>query len=191
MDASQYVDEIRAILQAPDVDLATVSAKRVRKQLVQRNPELTAELVKEHKTEIDAIISNVYEQVSAAVSGEGVEGGSHSAGQNGKRKYEDEDESDVHVSPSSSKKKAKKVKNETSNDEEIARQLQNEINGRDRPSRAAAPKPAKPKRSRKAKSAEVIDSDAEEGSDGKPKRRGGGGFSKEYTLRYVTEQDRM
>lgn len=187
MDASQYEDEIRAILQAPDVDLATVSAKRVRKQLVQRNPELTAELVKEHKTEIDAIISNVYEQVSAAVSGEGVEGGSHSAGQNGKRKYEDEDESDVHVSPSSSKKKAKKVKNETSNDEEIARQLQNEINGRDRPSRAAAPKPAKPKRSRKTKSAEVIDSDAEEGSDGKPKRRGGGGFSKEYTLRYVAE----
>ena len=64
-DAAKYEHHIRAILQAPGVDLSTISAKRVRKQLVELNDDLTAELVKEHKDELDQIIGLVYEQVSS------------------------------------------------------------------------------------------------------------------------------
>lgn len=194
-DASPYEGQIRAILQAPGVDLSTISAKRVRRQLADQNDDLTPELVKVHKDVFDVLIGNVYEQVSAA-SGEDAEGGSHpagAAGENGKRKHEDDESSEVPASPPSPKKRTKKVqKSETLTDEELARQLQNEINGRDRPSRAAAPKPAKPKpkRVRKAKSAAVVNSDGEVEEDGEPKKKRGG-FSKEYVLRYVTDQDNL
>ena len=181
-NAAKYQNQIRAILQAPGVDLSTISAKRVRKQLLEQNDDLTPELVKEHKDELDGLIGNVYEQVSADLGGE--DGDVPMAEENGKRKREDVDMS-PQASPSSAPKRSKKApKTEAMTDEELARQLANELNGRDRPTRAAAAKPnkvAKPRR-KKAKSAATIDSDAEDASDEKPKKRRGG-FTKEYTLR--------
>lgn len=185
-DASKYESQIRAILQAPNVDLSTISAKRVRKQLLEQNDDLTAELVKERKEELDALIGNVYEQVSAELGGEDAESEvAPTATEDGvkRKREEDGDMSDVPASPAASKKARKNQKAESLTDEELARQINNELNGRERPTRAAAAsKPAKPKkRTRKPKAA---DSDAEGSGGDKPKKRRGG-FTKEYALRYV------
>ena len=80
------------------------------------------------------------------------------------------------------KRAAEHFKDSELTDEQIARQLAQQLNGRERPTRAAAAKPVKAKRSRKnAKSAATVDSDADGSDGGKPKRKGG--FTKEYTLR--------
>ncbi|KAI0090726.1 SWIB/MDM2 domain-containing protein [Irpex rosettiformis] len=174
-----YEGQIRAILQAPDVDLSTISAKRVRKQLVEDNAELTTELVKENKDDIDALISQVYEQVSG--TGEaGVE--EDNVSEQGKRKREDE-EFGMSATPKKAKKETKKDSHLS--DAELARQLSQEINGRDRATRAKGPAKPKAKRAKKnAKSSATVDSDGEGSSvaDGleKPKRKGG--FTKEYML---------
>ena len=179
-DPKNYEGQIRAILQAPDVDLSTISAKRVRKQLVEEHSELTAELVKEHKDDIDALISQVYEQVSG--TGEaGTE--EDNVSEPGKRKREEEDLS-VSTAPKKVKKEAKQDPHIT--DAELARQLSQELNGRDRATRAKGSAKPKGKRGRKnAKSAATVDSEGEGSSvadaSEKPKRKGG--FTKEYTLR--------
>lgn len=174
LDVQKYSRQILDILQAPGVDLSTISAKRVRKQLLEQNDDLTPDLIKEYKNEFDALIGTVYEQVSGDGGDEDDDGAS-------KRKYEDgEDDADPAPSAKKSKKNAEK------SDAELARQLSKELNGRDRNSRAAAPKAAKAgtKRGKKrAKSSATVDSDGE-GSidpDAKPKRKGG--FTKEYLLR--------
>ncbi|KIP02283.1 hypothetical protein PHLGIDRAFT_96142 [Phlebiopsis gigantea 11061_1 CR5-6] len=170
IDISKYAGQIRAILQAPGVDLSTISAKRVRKQLVEDNEELTAELVKEYKDDIDALIGSVYEKVSGAGGDEDHDGTS-------KRKHAvGEDEPGT---PSTKKTK----KNSEKRDAEFARQLSKELNGNERKPRAAAPKKAVARRGKKgAKSSATIDSDGEGSVDpeAKPKRRGG--FTKEYLL---------
>jgi upstream activation factor subunit UAF30 len=171
----QYEHQIRAILQAPDVDLQTISAKRVRKQLLEDNPELSEELIKEHKDEIDVFIGKVYEEISAAL------GINDEAEEPDKRKRED-DESQLPPSQ-------KKLKQDSGlSDADLARKLSQELNGLDRGTRASSSAKPKAKRGRKsAKSAATVDSDGEGGSVGdaseKPKRKGG--FTKEYTLRYT------
>ena len=168
LDVNRYEEQIRAILQAPGVDLTTISAKRVRKQLLEQNNELTPELVKAYKDDLDALIGLVYEQVSGT-SGDGADE------EPAQRKYEDE-------APSPKPRKAKKEKGLT--DEQLARQLQNELNGRDHHTRGATSSKPKAKRGRKAKNATPIGSDGEEiDGESKPKRKGG--FTKEYTLRFV------
>lgn len=179
LDLNKYIGQIRDILTAPGVDLGTISAKRVRKQLLEQNEELTPDLVKEHKEDIDALIGSVYEQVSAEAGGDEAEDESD---ESVKRKYEDGDAAADAPAP----KKPKKGSSPT--DEEVARQLNKEINGRERNARAAAPKGPKAgaKRGKKrAKSAAVVDSEGEGSVDpeAKPKRRGG--FTKEYLLRSV------
>lgn len=173
LDINKYTEQIRDILQAPGVDLSTISAKRVRKQLLEQNGDLSPEFVKEHKEEIDTLIGVVYEQVSG-------EGGAEDD-EDSKRKYENgEDSADGAPSTKKSKKSSQKT------DEELARQLSKELNGRERNARTAAPKSGKAatKRGKKgAKSSATVDSDGE-GSvdpDAKPKRKGG--FTKEYLLR--------
>ncbi|GJE91389.1 SWIB-domain-containing protein [Phanerochaete sordida] len=166
LDISKYAAQIRDILTAPGVDLGTISAKRVRKQLLEQNEDLTPELVKEYKDDLDALIGSVYEEVS---------------GENGedddstKRKHED-DEDEGTPAPKKGKKNSEHA------DAELARKLSKEINGRERGARAAAPK-AKAKRGKKgAKSAATVDSDGEGNGEvqEKPKRKGG--FTKEYIL---------
>lgn len=175
-DARQYEDQIRAILQAPDVNLQTISAKRVRKQLLEDNPELSAEVIKEYKEEIDVFIGQVYEEISGVV-----EGNDESEEQPEKRKREDGESGQ-----SSSQKKLKR--DPELSDAELARKLSQELNGRERGTRASSSTKPKVKRGKKsAKSAATVDSDGEGASLGdgaeKPKRRGG--FTKEYSLRYA------
>lgn len=168
---------IRAILQSPGIDLATISAKRVRKRLMEDDPTLTAEIVKDYKDEIDKMIGSVYEEVSAATQ-EGQEGADEEGDEE-----EEPPQREVKSAPRPAKKAKKARKSETEiTDEELARQLSSELNGR--PGRSAKKATGgKSKRGTKRKSAEVVDSEGEGDEDGpRPKKRGGG-FSKEYTLR--------
>lgn len=170
LDINKYTGQIRDILSAPGIDLTTISAKRVRKQLVEQNEDLTPELVKEHKGELDTLIGSVYEEVSGG-TGEGQDDEDSV-----KRKHEDGEDEVDEGTPA-----PKRSKNNTErSDAELARKLSKALNGRERGARAAAPK-AKAKRGKKgAKSAAVVDSDGE-GNETKPKRKGG--FTKEYILR--------
>ncbi|KZT23518.1 SWIB-domain-containing protein [Neolentinus lepideus HHB14362 ss-1] len=188
MDVQALGPHVRDILTAPGVDLTTISAKRVRKELLETNPSLTADDVKENKDEIDALISRIFEEVNRPHDGDEDEKSS-----NGKRKQEDDEnlaedeaeaDSEVNGESSRPKKKAKMSKEEL-NDAEIARQLSNELNARGRSSRTGKASGAKKSRKSK-KSAATVESD-EEHSEGAPKKkRGGGGakggFAKEYTL---------
>lgn len=55
------------ILTAPGIDLSTISAKRVRKQLLLADPTLSPEWIQDNKAEVDILIGNVFEQVSEDV----------------------------------------------------------------------------------------------------------------------------
>lgn len=181
---------IRAILTAPDVDLSSISAKRVRKQLVD-DGHADAALVKTHKSALDALIGEVFTEVSGGNGGGGGDGGESEAngeegetqdggdtdGADGGEATEDNDEEEVVKVVKKEKKPAGKKRKAVEDDEAVARALHAQING-GRPSRAAAP-PAK-KRAKKTKSAETVD-----GEDVPKKRRGGGGFQKPYQLSEV------
>ncbi|KAI0767016.1 SWIB/MDM2 domain-containing protein [Fomes fomentarius] len=168
---------IRQILTAPGTDLSTISAKRVRKQLLDLDSSLTADYVRDKKSQIDEFIAKVYEEIS---------GSQRQAEEEEvplKRKREDALEGEGSAAP----KKVKKTKTKQElTDEELARQLQNEINSRSRTSRAASSKPKAngTKRGKKGpKSSATVKEDGEEDGDNedKPKKRGGG-FKKEYML---------
>ena len=185
MDAAIQALEpkIRQILSAPGIDLATISAKRVRKQLLELDPSLSPEFVKTQKDSIDEVIARVYEEISSA----------HQADDDDEPHGTKRKASDASPGASSAPtKKAKKTKTKQElADEELARQLQSEYNRGARGSRAAATKPNGTKKTRKAKkSSATVDSD-DDGDDGaaKPKKKrsggGGGGFKKEYLLRCV------
>jgi len=60
MDLEYLVPHIRAILHRPDVDLTTISAKRVRKELVERVPNLD---VRANKSEIDDLIISLFHEL--------------------------------------------------------------------------------------------------------------------------------
>lgn len=57
---------VRDILTAPDVDLRTISAKRVRKQILAQDPSLSENWVKDNKEDIDRLIGRIFEEVAAA-----------------------------------------------------------------------------------------------------------------------------
>jgi len=166
---------IRAILQSPGIDLATISAKRVRKRLIEEDPNLTGDVVKENKEEIDIIIGTVYEEVSAAQQAEADDARDEEDGGEEEEAQDDKSEVASASKPDKKPRRAKKTGSDLS-DAELARQLSSELNGRPRTAKRATGG----KRGTKRKSAEVVDSDGE-GGDERPKKRGGG-FSKEYTL---------
>ncbi|KAI0783063.1 SWIB/MDM2 domain-containing protein [Abortiporus biennis] len=178
-DVSSLQGHITDILSAPGVDLATISAKRVRKRLLELEPTLTSDIVRDHKDEIDALIGTVYEKVSGD-QGDAEDGGESDTGEgSSKRKREDDDGESQSPPTSPSTKKVKPNKQEDK-DAEYARQLDREVNGRARTARAAAPKAkANGTKRGKKKSAEVVDSEGEEGAEPKKRR---GGFTKEYAL---------
>ena len=172
---------IRQILTAPGTDLSTISAKRVRKQLPELDSSVTPDFVKDHKDAIDEVIARVYQEISASQENADEEDVPL------KRKREDASEGE----PSAAPKKPKKSKTKQEQaDEDLARQLQTEMNGRSRSSRAASSKTKSngtKKRGKKsgAKSSATVNSDGEqESGEDKPKKRGGG-FKKEYALRSV------
>ncbi|PCH35636.1 SWIB-domain-containing protein [Wolfiporia cocos MD-104 SS10] len=187
--------QIREILTAPGTDLTTISAKRVRKQLLEQDSSLTADFIKENKEEIDLLIARVYEEVNTELTrGAAEEGGSSPS----KRKRaeeangdeEDGDEGEEEDARPAKTKKARKGMT----DEEVARQLSNELNGRARASRTSTTRGrgrgGKRGGKRGAKSAATVDSDGGEAgdsdADGESKKkktgRRGGGFQKEYSL---------
>lgn len=202
---------IRQILAAPGTDLNTISAKRVRRQLVELDSSITEEWVKENKGAIDEVIASVFEAVSGELVAQGpsigkrerdddggyVNGsGNASSGQNGVAKHEDDDE------PSTPPLKPKKQKTKRElTDEELARQLSSQINASSRSSRSGKATNGKSKKGasrtpkKNKKSAERVNSDGEsddDSDDGKKRKKksgggGGGGakggFGKEFMLR--------
>jgi upstream activation factor subunit UAF30 len=197
-----YIEEI---LTAPGTDLATISAKRVRKQLQHIDPSLTTAFLKEHREAVDVVISRVFEKVQGAGGSQDSEVEEPLAPMSRKRRQtpddgysvpQEEDATDVEDTPPPAKKAKKAVKRELT-DAELARQLSSEINGRARRS-SGKPKPAvsngtPKKRKSKAKSAALVDTDDDSDSnEGKPSKKksgdGGsarGGFAKPYLLRYT------
>jgi upstream activation factor subunit UAF30 len=193
-DISTLEPQIRDILSAPGIDLATISAKRVRRKLLEVEPSLTAAFLKQHKEQVDAVIGSVFEAISAEVGGvEPPPSESQNGRVNGTVKTEVEEYEEVEdVAPPPAKKQKKAGKMELS-DAELARQLSNQINGRARRSGTANGSSTKKKRAHK--SADFVDSDSEGDGDNSTKRKrksggtksGGGGakggFAKEYWLR--------
>ncbi|KAJ3749426.1 hypothetical protein DFH05DRAFT_672964 [Lentinula detonsa] len=194
---------VRQILSAPGTDLTTISAKRVRRELLALDPSLTPEFIKANKLDVDAVITRVFGEVNAAKNGEIIDTPEEPV--TASRRYntsdqeeeeEEEEETEEEQDEEESKpKKAKKVSKKEMSDAELARQLSSEINGRSSTRRSTGKGRAAsgtPKKSRpKKKSASTIDSnDEDSGQEGgkkvKKKRAGGGaakgGFAKEFTL---------
>ncbi|KAF8520834.1 hypothetical protein JB92DRAFT_2893806 [Gautieria morchelliformis] len=164
MSVERLAPMIHQILSAPDTDLSTVSAKRVRKQLVELDPDITLEFVKQNKDAIDVLIGSIFESLNNPDTGAGFRAEpSHvsvNGNGNGKRKREDNDR-DTKVksegndtqgederatvedeeepgSPSPATpaaKKARKASARALTDEEYAKQLSSELN--QRPSRGS------------------------------------------------------
>jgi upstream activation factor subunit UAF30 len=197
-----YIEEI---LSAPGTDLATISAKRVRKQLQQIDPSLTPAFLKEHRDAVDVVIARVFEKVQGSGSQDSEEEEPLAPMSRKRRQSQDdgysapkEEEDVTDNTPPPAKKSKKAVKRELS-DAELARQLSSEINGRARRSnangkpKATASNATTKKRKSKAKSAEMVDTDDD--SDASPGKRPSkkrssesgaarGGFAKPYLLRY-------
>ena len=197
-DFSSLEPHIYQILSAPGTDLSTISAKRVRRQLIELDPTLTVEFFKDHRDEVDAVIGSVFESVS----------GAQGTGDHPRKAYATEEESlkrKDHASdfPEESAEAAeeegspppKKVRKVGKNgrglsDAELARKLSSEINGRSTRtgSKARGSSAGGKKSSRAKKSAATVDSDDDSDGIGKRKKSSGGGtakggFAKEFALR--------
>src|ERR1700722_19563048 len=181
VDIASLEPQILQILTAPDTDLTTISAKLVRRRLLEVEPSLSSAFVKENKVAVDAIIARVYAQVSGRVGGseEGEEGyveelvhpvqkrkrgnqGDHEAEVN-----EDEDAGDSGSSSTKTRKKMVRTSGRELSDAEIARQLSTKINSRARRSittgRTRGGANGSSKKGRKTKSSALIETDEEEG----------------------------
>jgi len=209
----QVVDlesRIYTILSADGTDLSTISAKRVRRRLLEQE-DVPQELIKDNKKAIDQLISAVFAKVSeekgfqqdeddeeAAAGGPTRDGSPEPAPvPPQKRPRPPPDDHQGGRSP------AKNARPSTADDEALARQLSEAINGRGRSSRSSTASGAtrgsrgrgrgrgRPRgRGAKAngtRSADTIhDSDNEGSDDDESKKKKGGGLSKEYVLRCVS-----
>jgi upstream activation factor subunit UAF30 len=206
-DFNTLEPQIYQILSAPGTDLATISAKRVRRQLSEIDSTLTSEFLKENKKDVDLVIGAVFEKVSRGVNAGGSqevknesEPPEREVSRKRKEEYdsgnggEEEDDQDEDGTPSP--KKAKKARKKELSDAELARKLSNEINGRSRrtTNKGRSSSNGTPKKgSRVRKSAAIVDTDREssdeDGGKKTSKRKSGrtgtakGGFAKEYALR--------
>lgn len=199
---------IHQILSAPDTDLSTVSAKRVRKQLAELDPDITLEFIKQNKDAIDSLIGSIFESLNnpdtdadfrenpphVSVNGNGKrkrEGNGRemkakredSQGEDERATEEDEDQPDSPSLAIPVTKKAKKASAQALTDEEYARQLSSEIN--QRPSRGSrkangSKKGASRTPKKKKSRAQIEDSDEDEeaGSRSKGPKKKSGGGAK-------------
>ncbi|KAI6125503.1 SWIB/MDM2 domain-containing protein [Pisolithus croceorrhizus] len=187
-DLNALKEPITRILSAPGVDLTTISARSVRKELA-TDPSLglTSEELKARRPEVDKLIAEIYATVSRAPTngtGESKRKRDDQEGEEGSavadaQAEESEAGGDTEEEPKPVVKKAKKAVERS--DAELARKLSSEINGR---SRRTSVSPRKTKR-KTMKSSETVDSgDDGDDEEGKKKRSGGakGGFAKQYTL---------
>ena len=195
MSVEQLAPMIHQILSAPDTDLSTVSAKRVRKQLVELEPDITLEFVKQNKDAIDLLIGSIFESLNNPETGPSLrtDPSRVTMNGNGKRKREEngreakteredsqgEDDrttGEDEIRPGTPSpatpvaKKAKKGNTRALTDEEYARQLSSEIN--QRPSRGSrkvngsSKKGASRTPKKKKSRAQIEDSDEDEEGEG-------------------------
>ena len=211
MQVTDLEPRIHAILSAPGTDLSTISAKRVRRLLLEQE-DIPQELVKDNKQAIDGLISNVFARVSEE---KGFQQDEEGADAEGGRRTTSAEPAAAAVTPKKRHRasldghgdhsSAKSAKPSTAGDEALARKLSEQINGRGRSSRSGAASGASPMRGSRgrgrgrvrgrgrsskangARSSDMIDDSGNEGSeaDESKKKRGSGGLSKEYILRCV------
>jgi upstream activation factor subunit UAF30 len=209
MQVTDLEPRIHAILSAPGTDLSTISAKRVRRLLLEQE-DIPQELVKDNKQAIDGLISNVFARVSEekGFQQEDEEGGDTEGG----RRTTSAEPAAAAITPKKrhrgsiddhgDRSSSKSTKPSTAGDEALARKLSEQINGRGRSSRSGAASGASPARGSRGRgrgrarghgrgskangtrSADMIDDSGSEADEPK-KKRGGGGLSKEYILRCV------
>lgn len=201
--------KIHKILSAPGTDLATISAKLVRRQLLELDSSLSAEFLKNNKEDVDLVISRVFEKVSAQGVGGSLEEtevpklkrkqGSAETEDGGAVEVEGKNEDEGEMPQP---KKPKKAGKKELSDAELARKLSSEINSRSRrtATKARGSSNGTPRKGPRAKkSAATINSDGSSNDDdddgttkrvkSKKKSSGGGsgsakgGFAKEYALR--------
>ena len=188
---------IYQILSAPGTDLSTISAKRVRRRLIELDPTLPVDFFKEHREEVDAVIASVFESVSGAQG----TGDNPTAYATEEESFKQEDQTsdfpeesaeaaEKERSPPPKKRKVGKNGRGLS-DAELARKLSSEINGRSTRtgSKSRGGSAAGKKAPRAKKSAATVDSDDDSDGIGKRKKSSGGntakgGFAKEFALRY-------
>jgi upstream activation factor subunit UAF30 len=214
-EVSTLEPQIRQILSAPGTDLKTISAKSVRKQLLEIGPGLTAEFLRENKKDVDGVIASVFDEVSTTATAGRVEGREDHHTPRERETSEEmdvdegmgqdtEEDDAVATLPPPRVKKSIKSERELS-DAELARQLSSEINSRTRRNAGGKTRGSMngstKKAARKLKSAAIVDTDDDDNDDddstmesgkkkAKPKKKAGGGsakggFAKEYVLRYV------
>jgi len=195
---------IDQILSAPGTDLTTISAKRVRRQLLELDPSLTADFLKENKDEVDAVIARVFEKVSG---GAGTEEANGTEGETQKEEDEEMDldfngedngpGKDTPLPPKKSHKKGSKNGSKNGrelSDAELARKLSSEINSRSTRTggKSRGGSNTSKKGTRTKKSAATVDSDDDSDNEGGKKKTrkksttstgAKGGFAKEFTLR--------
>ena len=199
-DFGSLEPRIYQILSAPGTDLTTISAKRVRRQLLELDPTLTPDFLKENKVAVDEIIASVFEKVSGEVSAETDEA-SQKIGlkcRNGRKEddgaLEEEDytvDDGGEEGGSTPPKKSKKGSKQEQADAELARKLSSEINGRSTRTSGKGRGAVAKRGSRGKKSAATVDSDDDTHEEGgkKTKKRSAngsgakGGFAKEFSLR--------
>lgn len=209
----QVVDlepRIHSILAAPGTDLSTISAKRVRRILLEQE-DIPQELIKDNKQAIDELISNVFAKVSEEKDFQHDEDGdasgarAESSAEPAAAAHKKRRRPSLDDHGGDRKSAAKSAKPSTAGDEALARQLSEEINGRGRASRSGAASGASPARGGRGRgrgrprgrgrggkangtrSADTIDDSGNEVSDvDESKKKRGGGLSKEYNLRCVT-----
>lgn len=204
MQVPDLEPRIHAILSAPGTDLSTISAKRVRRLLLEQE-DIPQELIKDNKSAIDGLISNIFARVSEEKGFQQDEEGDAE----GDRKASAEPpaapkkRSRASIADHDGRPSAKAAKVSTAGDEALARKISEQLNGRERSSRSSASgaSPVRGSRGRGrgkargrgrgskangAKSADTIDDSGNEGSEGdESKKKKGGGLSKEYILRCV------
>lgn len=196
-DFGSLEPRIRQILSAPGTDLSTISAKLVRRRLVELDPSLTLDFLRENREDVDAVIASVFEKVSGAQgtrdSPGATEAGSYKREDQGSDFPDEVAEEAAEEEGSPPPKKLKKVaKNGRGlSDAELARKLSSEINSRSTrtggKSRGGSSVGKKASRTKK-KSAATVDSDDDISDEiGKKKKSSGGtakgGFAKEFALR--------
>ncbi|KAG6920179.1 hypothetical protein DXG01_004948 [Tephrocybe rancida] len=217
-DFNSLESPILRILSAPNTDLATISAKSVRRQLLlNEDPALTQEFLRDNKKEIDAVIGRVFESVNTHDVGssndveEEPEEPVRSESRKRKQDRYDEEPGEEEVDGAETEeaplpKKVKKASKSELSDAELARQLSDQLNGR---SRRTSAKPTKARGStngtvkrggRAKKSAETVDSDSDDSGDSdgeskrvKPKKKklpgsGGGGAKGGFAKEYILSE---
>jgi len=173
MTIASLTPSITRILTAPGVDLNSISAKAVRRQLLAADHDLDEEWVREHKREIDAVIAQVFQNINSGTA----------TSNEPQPKSESPGPPALALPPAQASKAPKAEPSKP-------KKLSAELNTRPTRSASTGASSSGGKRKRadtktKKKSKARIDSEddnAAENGEKKPKKKARGGFAKEYIL---------